>query len=291
MPYDRNVQTRNQRFVKWCKKHYPLHTYKNLDTIMVTLRMIKSEIEINLIRKAYDITEKGLRTLLPLIRPGMMEYELEAILSKAFIQEGATGFAYSPVIASGPRSCILHYIANNHPCKDHELILLDVGALYANYHADVTRVVPANGHFTPRQKKVYNATLSILEQAKKLLVPGSTFALYNKQVGQLMEKALIDLGLISLQEVKTQSQQQPVYKKYFMHNISHHLGLNTHDICNPHTPFSPGMVLTVEPGIYIPEEGFGIRLENAVVIGEKEVTCLNETLPLSPETIEALMKS
>lgn len=289
MRSDMLVQTRNSRFTHWCKERYPLHTYKRLAPIMQELRMIKSEIEIDLIRKAYAITEKGFRKMLPLVRPGIIEYTLEASLISTFIQEGSSGFAYSPIIASGFRSCILHYTANNSVCDTGEVILFDVGAVYANYSADVTRVVPVDGKFTSRQKAVYKAVLTIFEQAKKLLVVGGNFTVYNRQIGQLMEQALINLGLLRKHDIQKQNPLYPSYKKYFMHNTSHHLGLSTHDVADLHKPFSPGMVLTIEPAIYIPEEGFGIRLENAVVLRKDSVEDLTPNLPLEPESIEALM--
>lgn len=289
MGADMLVQTRNMRFIDSCKERYPLHTYKRLAPIMKKLRMIKSEIEIDLIRKAYTITEKGFRNMLPLVRPGIMEYALEASLISTFIQEGSSGFAYQPIIASGSNSCILHYTANNLPCEAGGVILLDVGAVYANYSADVTRVVPVDGKFTSRQKAVYKAVLTIFEQAKKLLVLGSNFTVYNRQIGQLMEKALVDLGLLSQHAIQKQNPLYPAYKKYFMHSTSHHLGLSTHDVADIYKPFSPGMVLTIEPAIYIPEEGFGIRLENGVVLCKEGVEDLMPNLPLEPASIEALM--
>ncbi|MEM7174137.1 MAG: aminopeptidase P N-terminal domain-containing protein [Bacteroidota bacterium] len=287
--HDMHVQTRNKRFVHWCKTHYPLHSYKRLAPLMQDLRMIKSQIEIDLIRKAYTITEKGFRQMIPLLKPGIMEYQLEASLIKTFTEEASLGFAYTPIIASGANSCILHYIANNQACKAGDLVLLDIGALYGNYHADLTRVLPVSGQFTPRQKKVYQAVLHVFKHAKKLLVPGNNFTTYTKEIGEIMTKELLDLGLLTKQEVKDQDPLQPAYKKYFMHGTSHHLGLSTHDVADKSKPFAPGMVLTIEPGIYLPEEGFGIRLENGVVIRENRVEDLVPNLPLEPEAIESLM--
>ncbi len=285
------VKTRNSRFICWCQKNHPLHTYKRLAPIMQDLRIIKSKIEIELIRKACAITEKGFRQMLQLVRPDVAEYELEASLISSFIKQRSRGYAYPPVIASGSRACILHYTHNSLPCKAGEVILLDVGAEYANYGADMTRVVPVNGYFTKRQKQVYKAVLSIMKQAKTLLVPGNNLLTYHNQVGELMQEALVKLGLLNKTTIQKQDPKYPAYKKYFMHGTSHHLGLDTHDVGDIYKPFEPGMVLAIEPGIYIPEENLGIRLENDVVIHQQGVEDLMANIPIEPEEIEELITS
>jgi Xaa-Pro aminopeptidase len=283
------VQTRDMRFTNWCKRHYPLHSYQRLAPLMHNLRMVKSEIEIDLIKKACEITEKGFRRILPLVKPGLMEYEIEAELIHEFIRNRSRGFAYDPIIASGANTCVLHYNNNNQPCQPGTMILLDVGAEYANYCADMTRVIPVDGLFTKRQRAVYDATLRINRQAQQLLVPGSDMATYQQAVGQIVEQELVGLGLISLADIKRQDPKYPVYKKYFMHGISHHLGLIVHDVANMYKPFQAGMVLTVEPGIYIREESIGVRLETNVVIRDQGVEDLMDNIPIEAGEIEALM--
>lgn len=284
------VQTRDMRFTDWCKSHYPLHSYQRLAPLMHNLRMVKSEIEIELLKQACEITGKGFRRILPLVKPGMMEYEIEAELIHEFIRNRSRGFSYEPIIASGANACVLHYHNNNQTCQAGTTILLDVGAEYANYCADMTRVIPVNGRFTKRQRAVYDATLRIMRQAQQLLIPGNSMATYQQAVGQIVEKELVDLGLLSLAAIKRQDPAYPAYKKYFMHGISHHLGLVVHDVANVYKPFKAGMVLTIEPGIYIPTEGLGMRLENNVVIREKGVEDLMANIPLEADEIEALMQ-
>ena len=290
--YDRatnTVQTRDDRFIAWCKHHYPLHQYERLAPIMQQLRAIKSAIEIDLIREACAITEKGFRKILPLIKPGIMEYALEAELIAEFIRNRAQGFAYEPIIASGANACVLHYHSNSQPCKAEQVILVDVGATYAHYCADLTRAMPVSGRFTQRQRAVYNAVLSVMQQAKQLLVPGNDLTTYHQAVGKVMEEELVGLGLLDRKDICGQDPNKPAYKKYFMHGTSHHLGLNTHDVGNVYSKFVPGMVLTIEPGIYIREEGLGIRLENNVVIREDGLEDLTATMPIAAEEIEDLM--
>lgn len=283
------VQTREARFIEWCKTNYPLHQYERLAPIMHHLRAVKAEIEIALIKKACAITAKGFRKILPMIKPGIMEYELEAELIREFIRHRSSGFAYNPIIASGANSCVLHYEANDQMCKEDEIILLDVGAAYANYSADLTRVVPVNGRFTKRQREVYNAVLRVMREAMKLLVPGNALLAYQQEVGKIMEQELIGLGLLDKTTIKNQDPQNPAYKKYCMHGISHHLGLATHDVGDRYRKFEPGMVLTVEPGIYI--RGLGMRLENDIVIRENGVEDLMAMIPIEAEEIEDLMHS
>jgi len=283
------VETRDARFIKSCKNKYPLHNYERVAPLMHSLRAKKSEKEIELIRKACEITEKGFRRILKFTRPGVMEYEIEAEFAHEFLRYRSRGFAYAPIIASGFNACVLHYIDNSSPCRDGELILMDVGAEYANYNADMTRCIPVNGRFTERQKEVYNAVLRVQREAKKLLVPGNTIPEYHKEVGKIMEGELLGLGLLDKNEIENQDPAKPAYKKYFMHGTSHHLGLDVHDVGNIYEKFKPGMVFTVEPGIYIREEKLGIRLEDNVVIREEGLENLMESIPIDIEEIEELM--
>ncbi|TSJ80888.1 MAG: Xaa-Pro aminopeptidase [Candidatus Cardinium sp.] len=283
------IATRERRFISWCQDHYPLHQYARVAPIMQQLRGIKDEIEIAFIQEACNITEAGFRSVIPMVRPGLMEYEIEALFSYAFLRRGSKGFAYAPIVASGANSCVLHYIHNDKPCPAGELLLVDVGAEYANYSADVTRVIPIDGKFTTRQRKVYNAVLRILKAAQALLRPGLSFASYHKAVGEWVEAELVALNLIDATAIKNQSKEVPAYRKYFMHGISHHLGLSTHDLGDTHGLILPNMVLTIEPGIYIKEEKIGIRLENNVVVRTDGVQNLTENIPIEAEAIEALM--
>lgn len=283
------VQTRDIRFINWCKDRYPLHTYQRLAPLMHQLRMIKSELEVKLIREACAITEKGFRRILSFIKPGVMEYEIESEFIHEFIRNRSRGFAYEPIVAAGKNACVLHYCNNNQPCQAGQTILLDVGAEYANYASDMTRVVPVSGRFTKRQRAVYDATLRVMQDAKQHLTPGNDMATYQQSVAEMVEKELIDLNLISLTDIKQQDKKRPAYKKYFMHSVSHHLGLGVHDVSHMHQPFEAGMVLTIEPGIYIPEEAIGMRLENDVIIREKGVEDLMVNIPIEADEIETLM--
>jgi Xaa-Pro aminopeptidase len=283
------VETRDMRFIKYIKETYPLHQLQRLQPIMHYLRAIKSEIEILLIKKACEITEKGFRRLLAFVKPNVMEYEIEAELIHEFIRNGSKGFAYTPIIASGKNSCVLHYIENTKPCKAGDLLLLDVAAEYANYASDLTRTIPVSGRFTARQKQVYNAVLRVQREATKMLVVGNNWIDYHKEVGKVMENELVGLGLLKKHEVEKQDPELPLYKKYFMHGTSHHLGLDVHDYGNKYRTFETGMVFTCEPGIYIPDENFGIRLENDIVITPKGNIDLMESIPIEAEEIEELM--
>ncbi len=285
------VESRDSRFIRKCKADYPLHEYRRLAPIMADLRAIKSPIEIELLRKACSITREGFLELLPHVRPDVMEYELEASLSQSFLRRGSRGFAYAPIIASGGRANVLHYMANSQRCKAGELILLDVGAEYGGYNADLTRVIPVDGRFTKRQKEVYQAVYRVLEAAKGFLKPGVTLESYQKEVGKVMEEELLKLRLLSSDDIKRATPSQPAYKKYFMHGTSHHLGLGVHDFADMDRKLAPQMVLTVEPGIYIPEEGIGIRLENNVVLQEQGIDDLMGAVPLLPGAIEAAMRA
>lgn len=283
------VETRDDRFRKECKAKYPDHQYDRLAPIMRKLRPIKSQLEIDAIQHACNITEKGFRRLLNFVKPGVMEYEIEAELAHEFLINRSRGFAYEPIIASGFNACVLHYVQNNQECKDGDVILMDIGAEYANYASDMTRCVPVSGKFTQRQKDVYNAVLRVMKGATAMLTPGTLHNEYHEEVGKMMESELIGLGLLDKNDVLKQDPKNPLYKQYFMHGTSHHLGLDVHDVEERNRPFEAGMVLTVEPGIYIREESLGIRLENDVLITENGQHDLMANIPLEAEEIEGLM--
>jgi len=283
------VETRDARFVKWCQEYYPLHKYDRLAPHMHKLRAVKSAEEIKVMQEACNITEKGFRRVLSFVKPGVMEYEIEAEYLHEFVRKRSRGFAYEPIVASGANACVLHYIANSMSCQSGDLLLMDVGAEYANYNADMTRTIPVSGKFTSRQREVYNAVLRVQREAMKLLRPVNVIREYQREVEKLMESELIGLGLLDRQDVKNQNPKQPLLKKYFMHGTSHHLGLDVHDVGNVYRNFEPGMVFTVEPGIYIREEGIGIRLENNVVIREDGIEDLMSNIPIEAEEIEDLM--
>jgi Xaa-Pro aminopeptidase len=286
------VETREDRFIKQVKQDYPAHQVHKSAPIMHKIRSIKEQTELDLMQTACNITEAGVRRLLGFIKPGVWEYEIEAELAHEFLRKRSKGFAYTPIVASGKNACVLHYIENNQQCKDGDVILLDVGAEYANYASDLTRCIPVNGRFTARQKAVYNAVLHVKNEATKLLVPGTIMAEYHKQVGTLMEEQLVNLGLISLDDIKNQDPTWPAYKKYFMHGTSHFLGLDTHDVGLWHEPIAANMVFTVEPGIYIPAEGLGIRLEDDVVVQASGAPFnLMANIPIEADEIEALMNA
>lgn len=286
---DVTVESRDARFLKWCMQSYPLHKYERLAPIMHDLRAVKSSVEVELIKQACLITEKTFRRLLGFIRPGIWEFEIEAEIYHEFLTNRSRGPAYVPIVASGPNACILHYVLNNRQCKDGELLLMDFGAEYANYTSDLTRTVPVNGKFSPRQKEIYNAVLRVQRAAIQLLRPGNTFEEYHKEVERIMENELIGLGLLDAVEVKNQNKGAPLYKKYFMHNASHYLGLDVHDFGNKYREFEEGMVFTCEPGIYIKEEAIGIRLENDILLTRNGPVDLMENIPIVAEEIEDLM--
>lgn len=285
------VQTRDARFVKWCQENYPLHQYRRSAPLMHHLRAIKSDIEIDLMQQACNITEKGFRRVLNFVKPGVMEYEIEAEFLYEFIRNRSAGFAYSPIIASGANACVLHYIANNAQCQDGEVILFDVAAEYANYNSDMSRSIPVNGRFSKRQKAVYQSVRRVMQAAMQMLTPGNSIPEYHREVGKIMESELIELGLLDRTDVKNQNPEQPLYRKYFMHGTSHHLGLDVHDVGDMLRKFEPGMVLTVEPGIYIREENLGIRLENNVVVTQDGIIDLMKNIPIEAEEIEELMNT
>lgn len=284
------TQTREDRFILKTKEKFPAHRWAKSNPILQRLRSVKDPIELELIQKACDITEKGFRRILNFVKPGVWEYEIEAEFIHEFIRNRSRGFAYTPIIASGNNANILHYIENNQRCKDGDLLLLDVGAEYANYSSDMTRTIPINGKFTTRQKKVYQAILEVLREANTLLTPGTIWKEYHVEVGKIMTDKLFQLGLLDQADVKNENPKWPAYKKYFMHGTSHHLGLDTHDYGILWEPMKANMVFTIEPGIYIPEEGFGIRLENDVVIqNHGNPIDLMGNIPIEAEEIEELM--
>ena len=284
------VPYRELRFAKEMQSRYPAHTFARSGAIMAQLRSIKNDIEIKLMQKAIDITEKAFRRVMRFVKPGVMENEIEAEIIHEFIRKRATGHAYTPIVASGANACVLHYIDNNQQCKAGDVILLDFGAEYANYAADLTRCVPVSGEFTDRQRDVYNAVLRVMRQATKMLVPGNTIEKYHAEVGKIMEQELLGLGLLTKEEIAQQNPDLPAYKKYFMHGTSHFLGLDVHDIGNKYEPMKAGMVFTCEPGIYIPEERLGIRIENDILITTKEPIDLMANIPIEVEEIEEAMR-
>jgi Xaa-Pro aminopeptidase len=284
------AETREDRFITKTKSLYPLHEIERSAPIMHTIRSIKESEELELMQTACDITEKGVRRILKFIKPGVMEYNIEAELMHEFLNNRSKGFAYTPIIGSGYSACVLHYIENNKECKAGDVILMDFGAEYGNYASDLTRCVPVSGKFTERQKAVYNAVLHVKKEATKLLKPGVFLGEYHIQVGQLMEEQLLGLGLITQEDIDTQNPAWPAYKKYFMHGTSHYIGLDTHDVGHWNKPMEANMVFTVEPGIYIPEENLGIRLEDDVVIqANGEPFNLMRNIPIEADEIEVLM--
>ncbi len=286
------TETREARFVKWCKDRYPAHKVAKSNPILQKLRSRKDKIELDLIQTACNITEKGFRRVLKFTKPGVYEYNIEAEFMHEFLNNRSKGFAYTPIIASGNNANVLHYVVNNQECKAGDLILLDVGAEYANYSSDMSRTIPVSGTFTKRQKEVYNAVLRVKNEATKMLVPGANWAEYHVEVGKLMTSELLGLGLLDKADVQNEDPDWPAYKKYFMHGTSHNMGLDTHDYGLLHLPLESNMVFTVEPGIYIPAEGFGIRLEDDVVIQPKgEPFNLMKNIPIEAEEIEEIMNS
>jgi len=286
-----SIDSRDQRFIKWCQQKYPLHRYERLAPIMHRLRSVKSAYEIELMQKACDITENGFRRVLKFVKPGVKEYEIEAEYTHEFLRQGSRGFAYEPIIASGANSCVLHYVVNDQTCRDGDVLLLDVAAEYANYNADLTRTIPVNGRFSKRQRDVYDAVLRIQRAAMKMLKPGVMYYDYHREIQKLTESELISLKLINREDVKKQNPEKPLFMKYFSHGTSHMLGLDVHDVGNMYQKIVAGMVWTVEPGIYIREENIGVRIENNVVITENGITDLMKTIPVEAEEIEDIMNS
>ncbi len=292
--YRANVETetREDRFTKWLKNKYPAHAVAKSNPILQRLRSVKEPTEIDLIQKACDITEKGFRRILDFVKPGVWEFEIEAEFMHEFLRRRSKKFAYTPIVASGNNANVLHYIENNQQCKAGDLILMDVGAEYANYSSDMTRSVPVSGRFSDRQKAVYNAVLRVKNEATKMLIPGTDWAEYHIEVGKVMTSELLGLGLIDKADVQNENPEWPAYKKYFMHGTSHHMGLDTHDYGILTEPMQANMVFTVEPGIYIPDEGFGIRLEDDVIIQKTgEPFNLMKNIPIEVDEIENIMNS
>lgn len=283
------VETRDMRFNKWIMGVYPLHNYERVTPIMHRLRSLKSVGEIEQMQKACDITEAGLRRVLKFVKPGVMEYEIEAEFMHEFLRHRSRGFAYAPIIASGFNACVLHYIENNMACEDGDLILMDVGSEYGNYASDMTRTIPVNGKFTPRQRAIYDSVLHVMRECEKMLKPGVFLHEYHLKVGLIMQDELIKLGLITHEDIERQDPANPAFKKYFMHGVSHFIGLDVHDVGIWTEPIEAGMVFTIEPGIYIRDENIGIRLENDYVIGEKGNFNLMANIPIEADDIEALM--
>ncbi len=286
---DSYFESRERRFVNQFKNQYPLHHIERLAPLMRKLRVIKQSIEVNLIKKAIKITEKGFYRMAKYLKPNIYEFELEAELTHEFLMNRSRGHAFQPIIASGANACVLHYVTNNQVCKSGDLVLMDFGAEYANYNADITRTLPVNGRFTARQKQVYQAVLRVMKAAKEMLVVGNTMENLRKGVGKVIESELIGLGLLKKHEVEKQNEDTPLYRKYFPHGISHHLGLDVHDVGNRYEVFKAGMLFTNEPGIYIPEEGIGIRLENDILITENDNIDLMARIPLEIEEIEGVL--
>ena len=282
------VETRNDRLGKQLRQQFPLMKWERSAPILHQLRFVKDETEIALIKHACEITNKAFHRILNFTKVGKMEYELEAEITHEFLMNRSRGHAYQPIIAGGGNACVLHYIENNERLNDGDLILMDFGAEYANYNADMTRVIPVNGRFAPRQKDVYNAVLHVMEEAKKRLVPENDFTNYNKEVGQIMEQELIKLKLLDKTDVKKQDPKSPLYRQYFMHGTSHSLGLDVHDVDDRSLPFAENMIFTCEPGIYIPKENIGIRIENDIVVNNSPIDLMGD-IPITVEEIEDLM--
>lgn len=288
--YCSDVISRDLRFAHRIMQQYPLHCYQRAAPLLTRLRMIKSAKEVELIRQAIAITDKAFRRILRYVRPGVFEFEIQAELVHEFMMNRSPVAAFAPIIASGKNACVLHYQHNNAKCRDGDLVLLDFGAEFGNYAADISRTIPVNAKFTQRQRALYELILRVQSKAIQQMIPGNNMDDYNKFVSGEMEKEMIAIGLLEAEEVRKQDPEKPLFKKYFMHGTAHHLGLDVHDVINKYEPFAPGMVFTCEPGIYIPEEGIGIRLENNILITENGPIDLSENIPLAPDEIELLMK-
>ncbi len=283
------VETRELRFIRDCQREYPLHDFRRLAPLMHRLRVVKSQEEVEMIRHACRITGKAFARVLKKVKPGIGEYEVEAEFAHEFIRNRGD-FAYTPIIAAGANSCVLHYLENSRECKSGDVLLLDVGAKYGLYNSDLTRTVPVNGRFSRRQRQVYDAVLRVQRAMTSAIAPGKLHRDWQKEAEAAVERELVDLKLLTTREIRKQDPNYPALKKYFMHGLGHPIGLDVHDVGFMHEPMAPGWVLTVEPGIYIPEEGFGVRLENTVVLGESGVVDLMEDIPIEAKEIESLMK-
>jgi Xaa-Pro aminopeptidase len=289
--YAHTVPYRDIRMLEDLRRKYPLHNYERSAVIMRDLRVIKSEPEIALTKKACAITRDAFIRVLKFVKPGVAEYEIEAEVIHEFIRQRATGHAYNPIIASGKNAIVLHYVDNNQICNDGDVILFDFGAEYGNYNADMSRSIPVSGRFTPRQRQVYDAVLRVMRSATQMIVEGTVWNEYHDEVGKIMTSELIGLGLLTKHDVEKQDPKLPAYKKYFMHGTSHHLGLDVHDFASRYKPFEVGNLLTCEPGIYIPAEGLGIRLENNILITKGGNIDLMADIPVEAEEIEEIMNS
>lgn len=285
------VISKDLRYAKDLKEKFPMHTFQRSAPIMHRLRSIKSEQEIGLMKKACNITHGAFDKVLDFVKPGVGEYEIEAEITAEFIRNRADGHAYDPIVASGKNACTLHYTHNNNICRDGDMVLFDFGASWANYASDMSRIIPVNGRYTDRQKEVYNAVLRTFKEAKKLLRPGTLLSEYQQEVGKMIEKELIELKVLSKADVDNQDPSNPLYRKYFMHGTSHFIGLDTHDVGPKFEPIKEGMAFTVEPGIYLPEEGIGVRLENDVIVTDDQPRDLMEDIPIEAEEIEERMNS
>jgi Xaa-Pro aminopeptidase len=283
------VEYRDLRYAHSIQSRYPAHTVHRAQPILKRLMTVKTQWEVEATQQAIDITEKAFKRVMKFIKPGVWEYEIEAEIIHEFIRNRGTGHAYTPIIGSGKNACVLHYIENNQQCMDGDVVLMDFGCEYANYNAGLTRSVPVNGRFSKRQRAVYDAVLRVLKGAREMLVPGTKFVEYTKEVGKIMEGELLGLGLISKDDIAKQDKDWPAYKKYFMHGTSHHLGLDVHDLFFRYDTFRAGNVFTCEPGIYIPEENLGIRIENDIVITENGNIDLFKNIPMEAEEIEDWM--
>jgi Xaa-Pro aminopeptidase len=284
------VKTRDYRFVEEMKSRYPLHNFERAAKLFKDIRAIKTGLEVDVIQQAIDITENTFRRLMKFIKPGVMEYEIEAEIVHSFLSQRATGEAYGSIIASGDRARTLHYVSNNQECKDGEMILMDFGAEYGGYNADLTRTIPVNGKFTKRQKTVYNACLHLHDYAKSLLKPGITIVDYTDKVGEEATQQFLKIGLLKKADVKNEDSENRAYRKYLYHGISHHLGIDVHDLGTRTEPIKAGMLFTIEPGIYIEEEQMGIRIENNLWITKNGNKDLMKNIPITAEEIESLMK-
>ncbi|MFH1052104.1 MAG: aminopeptidase P N-terminal domain-containing protein [bacterium] len=289
--FSTDVQYSDMRFIQEMRAKFPLHEYYRSAPIMRALRTIKSKVEVDLIKTACNITGVAFERVLKFVKPGVMEYEVEAEIVHEFTRNRANGHAYYPIIASGASACVLHYIENNKECKDGDLMLLDFGAEYANYAGDLSRTIPVNGKFSQRQKDCYNAVLNVMKQAQNMLVVGTTIDQYHEKVCKLMEQELIGLGLFTEEDVKKQDPKKPLFFKYYMHGTSHFMGLDVHDVGFKQEPLQAGMVFSCEPGIYILDEGIGIRIENDILVTENGPVDLMANIPREVDEIEEIMGS
>lgn len=288
--YSTEVVRNERRFADMLQKDYPLHKYRRVNSLLTSFRVVKEEEEIEIMKKASEVTGKAFLKAVSIVNPEVMEYEVEAELIAEMLRNGATGHSFAPIIAGGKSACVLHYIENDKPLQDGDLVLMDFGAEYGNYAGDCTRTIPVNGTFSPRQREVYQACLNVYHKAKNLLVPGNTIAKAQTEVVKMMEKELIKLGLFTQEQVAEQDPDNPLYKKYYMHTVLHFMGMEVHDVGARDLVFEEGMVLSCEPGIYITEEGIGVRIETDIVVAEEPIDLLAH-LPVEIDEIESLMKS